>query len=115
LFNEEEILKEKRKRVITTLLDTAAGKHWYLQRFSKYSRIVRLVGWIRRFVTNSLNPNDKEKGELTVLEIEQAERRLLKMVQHEVFKDEEDPRVRLRTLDAFVDEEGLVRINTKIT
>jgi hypothetical protein len=115
LFNEEEILKEKRKRVITSLLDATTGTHWYLQHFSKYSWMVRLVGWIRRFATNSLNPNDKEKGELTVLEIEQAERRLLKMVQHEVFKGEEDARVRLRTLDTLVDEEGLVRVKTKIT
>jgi hypothetical protein len=115
LFNEEEILKEKRKKVVTTLLDTATGTHWYLQRFSKYSRIVRLVGWIRRFATNTLNPNDKGKGDLTVLEIKQAERRLLKIVQHEVFKDEEDTRVRLRTLDTFVDEEGLVRVKTKIS
>jgi translation initiation factor IF-3 len=50
-----------------------------------------------------------------VLETEQAERGLLKMVQHEVFKDEEDVRVRLKTLNTFIDEEGLVRVKTKIT
>jgi len=74
-----------------------------------------LVGWIRRFITNSLNPNDKEKGELTVPEIDEADRRLLKIVQQEVFEDEEDACVRLRTLDTFRDEESFVRVKIKIT
>ena len=108
-------MKEKKKRVIATLFDTTTNARRYLQHFSKYSRIVRLVGWIRRFITNSLNPNDKEKGELTVPEIEQAERRFFKIVQQEVFEDDEDACVGLRTLDTFRDEEGLVRVKTKIT
>lgn len=115
MFDEDEILKEKKKRVVTTLLDSTTKTRWYLQHFSKYSQIVRMVGWIRRFIWNSLNPNDRKKGELTVLEIEQAERRLLKIVQHEDFEDEEDACMRLRTLDTFKDEDGLVRVKTKIT
>ena len=48
-----------------------------------------------------------------MLEIEQAEQRLLKIVQHEAFEDEEDACMRLRTLDTFKDEDGLVRVKTK--
>ena len=57
----------------------------------------------------------RQKKGGTVLEIEQPERRLSKIVQHEAFEDEEDVCMRLRTLDTFKDEDGLVREKTKIT
>ncbi|GFY66035.1 DUF5641 domain-containing protein [Trichonephila inaurata madagascariensis] len=85
---------------------------WYLTRFSKYSRILRLVAWILRFAYNSRYHNSK-RGELTVNEIQIAEKKLLKPVQQESF-DDTVIQNKLKSLNVFTDNEGLMRLKTKI-
>lgn len=52
-------------------------------RFSKYSRLLRTVAWIRRFVSNS-----RVKEEETGLEIQNAEEWLISHVQEASFSEE---------------------------
>ena len=57
------------------------------ERFSKFSRLVRCVGWVRRFCLNCRN-RLKVKGRLTVSEIKEAEIVVLKLCQRLMTVDE---------------------------
>ncbi|KAG8175501.1 hypothetical protein JTE90_009135 [Oedothorax gibbosus] len=86
---------------------------WYCKYFSSYLKITRMVAWIKRFIYNCKKTNHvKLTGELTALEIHAAEKNLLKLVQRESFTSKEDKR--LAALDVYEDEQGLLRLKTKI-
>lgn len=73
---------------------------------------MRLVGWILRFRLNSSNPKARIKGELTSQEFKKAETKIVYMIQKECFYAES--KERLNTLETFEDEEGILRVKTKI-
>ncbi|GFT75690.1 uncharacterized protein NPIL_348541 [Nephila pilipes] len=85
---------------------------WYLNRFSKYSRILRLVAWILRFGYNSRYHKNKQ-GELSLDEIQIVEKKLLKLVQKDSF-DDTVTQNKLKRINAFIDNKGLMRLKTKI-
>ncbi|XP_015433580.1 PREDICTED: uncharacterized protein LOC107189534 [Dufourea novaeangliae] len=87
---------------------------WYERYFSTYHKIVRLVGWVSRFVTYCMNPPSAcMKGELCAREFSAAEIKLLKLVQQRCFKGVSDSR--LSSLNLCIDKDGLIRVTTKIT
>ncbi|XP_054717258.1 uncharacterized protein LOC129226652 [Uloborus diversus] len=108
-LDEEEVSRERRKQVIQAVTSTSQ-KRWYLRYFSKYFLIVRMISWIIRFVINCKTPKTKLTGELTVNEIDVAEKKLWKIVQEETFLKN----VKLKNLCTFVDQDGLIRLKTKI-
>lgn len=114
--DEEEVSKEKRKGIVaySSFVCTELEDKWYSRKFSKYSQILRMIAWMYRFIDNSRTANRKFTGELSVSEIEAAEKKLWKIVQREAFKEEES-RLQLKTLQTFLDNDGLVRLETKIT
>ena len=58
-------------------------------RFSKYSRLVRIVAWIRRFTSNSrVKEEERIDNPLTGLEIQIAEGWLISHVQETSFPEE---------------------------
>ena len=58
-------------------------------RFSKYSRLLRTVAWIRRFVTNSrVKEEERIDSPLTGLEMKNAENWLISHVQEAMFAEE---------------------------
>ena len=58
-------------------------------RFSKYSRLLRTVAWIRRFVCNSrVKEEERIDSPLTGLEIQNAEEWLISQVQEASFPEE---------------------------
>ena len=58
-------------------------------RFSKYSRLLRTVAWIRRFVSNSrVKEDERIDSPLTGLEIQNAEEWLVSHVQEASFPEE---------------------------
>ncbi|XP_055951562.1 uncharacterized protein LOC129987627 [Argiope bruennichi] len=86
-WNEEEIRKEKSKTTFILSNNEACGvANWYYRYFSNYDRIVRLVAWILRFKNNCKNITEKR---------------------HEEEK-------RLKTLQVFKDDLGIIRLKTKI-
>ncbi|KAG8176690.1 hypothetical protein JTE90_018419 [Oedothorax gibbosus] len=75
--------------------------------------MTRMVAWIKRFIYNCKKTNHvKLTGEPTALEIHAAEKNLLKLVQRESFTSKEDKR--LAALDVYEDEQGLLRLKTKV-
>ncbi|GFT72931.1 integrase_H2C2 domain-containing protein, partial [Nephila pilipes] len=77
--------------------------------FSTYSRNVRVVAWILRFIHNISNVN-KLRGNLVYEEFKKAENLVFKSMQLRSFQDEKF----LAKMQAFKDEEGLLRIRTKL-
>ena len=61
----------------------------YFSRFSKYSRLLRTVAWIRRFVSNSrVKEEERVDSPLTGLEMQNAEEWLISHVQEASFSEE---------------------------
>ncbi|GFS86858.1 probable 2-oxoglutarate dehydrogenase E1 component DHKTD1, mitochondrial [Nephila pilipes] len=73
------------------------------------SRNVRVVAWILRFIHNISNVN-KLRGNLVYEEFKKAENLVFKSMQLRSFQDEKF----LAKMQAFKDEEGLLRIRTKL-
>lgn len=114
-LDEDEILKEKKKSSILSLVsvnqDSSAG--WFYQRFSKYESIVKLVGWILRFVKNCrCDVQQRKKGDLDAEEYRAAEKQVIKLVQFESFVNEHNEK--LKALSAYKDTDGIIRLKTKI-
>jgi len=83
---------------------------WYLRKFSNYSKILRMIAWILRFV-NSCRKNYMCQTELCAKEIAAAELLLCKIAQQESSLRIGDPR--LRGLNTF-EENGIIRTKTLI-
>ncbi|GFU41264.1 integrase_H2C2 domain-containing protein [Nephila pilipes] len=73
------------------------------------SRNVRVAAWILRFIHNISNV-DKLRGNLVYEEFKKAENLVFKSMQLRPFQDEKF----LAKMQAFKDEEGLLRIRTKL-
>ncbi|GFV07574.1 integrase catalytic domain-containing protein [Trichonephila clavipes] len=72
----------------------------------KYESIVRLIAWILRFKHNCVRPKEKRHGELVTSEFQEAEEKLISLIQNECFSSESDDR--LKALQAFRDEKGIL-------
>lgn len=90
--DEEIVNQEKRKGIVSSLLSTEHDSNWYYVYFSRYSKIIRLLGWIKRFIFHCRQPLCKNKGELTVQELTNAEICLIKLIQQESFHGDSDKR-----------------------
>ena len=83
------------------------------ERYSKYSKILRIVAYIKRFLTNcKTDINSRNKAELSCTEIKSAEVTLLRVVQSENLKGLDDKINKQYTL--FTDDDGLIRLKSKI-
>ncbi|XP_044751642.1 uncharacterized protein LOC123311641 [Coccinella septempunctata] len=110
--NEEEINCERRKTVVSSL-PVSKDFVWYYKYFSKFSKIVKMVTWIKRFVNNSRKKNTEDSKFLTVDELEVSRKLVIRFIQEESFESVEDPK--LSSLCPFTDNQGLIRLRTKIS
>ncbi|UYV62942.1 hypothetical protein LAZ67_2002562 [Cordylochernes scorpioides] len=108
-IDEEEIIKEKRKTLQAHITLIVEANRWFLDRRSKYSLNIRIMAWVLRFLDNARRI-PTEKGNLKVIELERAERKLLKLVQQETFPGKQAPKNGLKTIKSV---EGLWRHNQK--
>ncbi|UYV69271.1 hypothetical protein LAZ67_6003057 [Cordylochernes scorpioides] len=108
-IDEEEIIKEKRKTVQAHTTLIVEANRWFLDRRSKYSLNIRIMAWVLRFLDNARRIRT-ERGNLKVIELERAERKLLKLVQQETFPGKQAPKNGLKTIKSV---EGLWRHNQK--
>ena len=112
LVPEEDVNKEKKKTAVVQLSCEEQNFTSELLYFSQYMKIVRMISWIQRFVSNSLPCKGKIKGELTFEEVQDAEGKLLRCIQKECFQSEGAKS--LEKMQTFKDEKGLIRIRTKL-
>ncbi|GFT29497.1 integrase catalytic domain-containing protein [Trichonephila clavipes] len=115
-YDEDEIENEKSKSPPSYTLtnsEICKNNNWYYNKFYRYESIVRLVAWIFRFKHNCVRPKEKRYGELVASEFQEAEEKLISLIQNESFSSESDDR--LKALQAFRAEKGIFRLKTKIT
>ncbi|GFS72765.1 integrase catalytic domain-containing protein [Trichonephila clavipes] len=105
--NEVEVNKERRA-IVTSMMNVQATdiKSDY---FSTYSRNNRVVAWMLSFI-HSVSNAIKLKGSLGYEEFKRAEVLVFKSMQSNAFQDER----LLAKMQAFRDEDGLLRIRTKL-
>ena len=86
-------------------------ENWFCK-FSSYEKLVRVTAWIKRFLFNTRNKNDRSlKSDLNFEEIVQAEITLLRSIQNSSFDGIEDQRI--KHLSPIIID-GLYRLKTKI-
>nr|XP_042910858.1 uncharacterized protein LOC107452376 [Parasteatoda tepidariorum] len=107
--NEEEVRLEIHNCSTLLLIENSEDFLYY---FSTYTRIIRMMSWILRFIHNSRDKTNFRKGELSVKELDEAERVSIKRMQGEVFTPQFINS--LKTLNVFTDENGINRVKTKL-
>ncbi|XP_042909407.1 uncharacterized protein [Parasteatoda tepidariorum] len=110
VVNEEEVNCEKRKGVTTSMINFEVTK-LLSSNISDYRKIVHTMVWVKRFLFNCKN-EERRKGDLSVKELEEAEKTTVYLIQQETFTGVSDKR--LKTLDVFIDEKRIYRLKTTV-
>ncbi|GFT44317.1 putative RNA-directed DNA polymerase from transposon X-element [Trichonephila clavipes] len=107
-----EVEREKRKVRLCNLVAVEGEIPWYAIKFSNFQSVIRFVSWMLRFVENVKKKREfREIGDLTIHEIEHAEKTLIKIVQAKFFPSENS----FPNMNVITDEEGIKRVKTRIT
>lgn len=111
--DDTEACKELRKTKTACNATTICMKEGMerLYYFSKYTKIIRMVAWILRFKNNTLHKELKKKGDISVEEYEDAEKKIIKLIQ---LSEEEYITEQKKSLNTYQDDDGLIRIKTKL-
>ncbi|KAF2895560.1 hypothetical protein ILUMI_10614 [Ignelater luminosus] len=97
--------------------DNSSNKNnneWHLRYFSRYTKLVIMFGWIRRFIHNAqVNVKLRKRGKLSARKFCEAEKTVLRFLQEESFSGDQDSRI--KDFRAYTDRDNLIRIKTLIT
>ncbi|GFT19054.1 uncharacterized protein NPIL_198371 [Nephila pilipes] len=111
-IDEKEVEIEKRKSVISannTELESISLQ--LARRFSRYSKMIRVMAWVLRFQPKAKDL--RKYTELTNEELLNAQKIIFRVVQKECYSNEET-RKHLRGLQVFEDEEGILRLKSRL-
>ncbi|GFU12878.1 integrase_H2C2 domain-containing protein [Nephila pilipes] len=111
-IDEKKVEIEKRKSVISannTELESIALQ--LARRFSRFSKMVRVMAWVLRFQPKAKDL--RKYSELTNEELLNAQKIIFRVVQKECYSNEET-RKNLRGLQVFEDEEGILRLKSRL-
>ncbi|GFS37935.1 uncharacterized protein NPIL_647141 [Nephila pilipes] len=107
---EEEI--EKRKSVISANNSDLESISLQLARkFSRFSKMIRVMAWVLRFQAKAKDL--RKYTELKIEELLNAQKIIFRVVQKECYSNEET-RKNLRGLQVFEDEEGILRLKSRL-
>ncbi|UYV63786.1 hypothetical protein LAZ67_2005619, partial [Cordylochernes scorpioides] len=102
-------LEIDRQVLVTTHVRTEVTP-WF-ERFSNFTKIVRINAWIRRFIRNTQKLSPSGMHSLQLSELEDAEKGIWKTVQQQVFSSRGDS---INGLMIIRDDFGLTRIKSKL-
>ncbi|GFT55901.1 integrase catalytic domain-containing protein [Trichonephila clavipes] len=95
-----------------------------LRKSNSYMKIVRIFSYVLRFSNNVNKRKLTLSGPLSATDIDQAETKLIRMVQEQVFlaeikslqsKGVISPNSKLRNLNPFIDSDGLLRVGGRLS
>ncbi|GFV18639.1 integrase catalytic domain-containing protein [Trichonephila clavipes] len=95
-----------------------------LRKSNSYMKIVRIFSYVLRFRNNVNKRKLTLSGPLSATDIDQAETKLIRMVQEQVFlaeikslqsKGVVSPNSKLRNLNPFIDSDGLLRVGGRLS
>lgn len=109
---DEAVVQAEKKKcsVSASLMSNVPSVPVYMTRVSGYSIIVSVMIYVFRFIDRVRKTKTCVSSQPTCEERNTAKRRLLRSIQVESKLD-----VKLKTLDVIKDEEGLLRVKTRIT
>ncbi|UYV80828.1 hypothetical protein LAZ67_19001892 [Cordylochernes scorpioides] len=102
-------LEIDRQVLVTTHVRTEVMP-WF-ERFTNFTKIVRINAWIRRFIRNTQKLSPSGMHSLQLSELEDAEKGIWKTVQQQVFSSRGDS---INGLMIIRDDFGLIRIKSKL-
>ena len=118
---------EERKSIAVHTAIIATTTLWEIsERYSSWSRLVRITAYLKRFIHNCFNKERRRVGPLTIEELQTSEHIWLKQHQQQFFMDDltelskkkEDQRLprssSLVRLAPFVDAHGLLRVGGRL-
>ncbi|XP_018376357.1 PREDICTED: uncharacterized protein LOC108769714 [Trachymyrmex cornetzi] len=108
-------IPELRKNICLT---TDVVDYSILQRYSSYSKLLHIVAWCLRF-----HPRNTYRGQLHINELEEAEIKIIKIIQTHSFSRELKELKRGRSvnktniaaLSPFIDENGIIRVGGRLS
>ncbi|UYV80331.1 hypothetical protein LAZ67_18002470 [Cordylochernes scorpioides] len=112
LFHSDRTLVnlEIDRQVLVTTHARTEVMPWF-ERFSNFTKIVRINAWIRRFIRNTQKLSPSGMHSLQLSELEDAEKGIWKTVQQQVFSSRGDS---INGLMIIRDDFGLIRIKSKL-
>ncbi|GFS46902.1 integrase catalytic domain-containing protein [Nephila pilipes] len=111
-IDEKEVEIEKRKSVISvnnTELESISLQ--LARRFSRFSKMIRVMAWVLRFQSKA--KDFRKYTEPTNEELLNVQKIIFRVVQKECYSNEET-RKNLRGLLVFEDEEGILRLKSRL-
>ncbi|GFS70441.1 uncharacterized protein NPIL_198891, partial [Nephila pilipes] len=111
-IDEKEVEIEKRKSVISannTELESISLQ--LARRISRFSKMIRVMAWVLHFQPKA--KDFRKYTELTNEELLNAQKIIFRVVQKECYSNEET-RKNLRGLQVFEDEEGILRLKSRL-
>lgn len=103
----KEVDSEKIKNIQTFVSKSYNSTDF--QYFSKYSQIIRMITWMLRFIHNCKRVSLKRYGTITHEECEEAENKLIRVIQEESFGNGENI-----NLEKFKDDHKIWRVKTRL-
>ena len=92
------------------------------ERIPKWMKLVHVIVYVTRFITNCKANKEKIKEFLSASEIKNSEEVIIKLVQQECFNEEytlllNNEKIkngRLKELSPFLDESGIIRVGGRL-
>ncbi|GFW82054.1 integrase catalytic domain-containing protein [Trichonephila clavipes] len=104
--DSEEVELEKKKLKVVNIDLSRDAPPWHLYAISDYSKMIRVFSWILRFVNKCTLLNGKCKdSELSQSEIENSEKKLIRLVQSYYLPDAKSSNY----IETYIDDEGILR------
>lgn len=113
-FNETLVFSECKKGVNLNLnvnLTVIPGGTKWFDKFSKFSKMVRVLSWVKRFIRNCQRQMVNKEPSLLVSEVQESKSTLLLLLQMESFPETGDV---VHGILTQRDQSGLRRVKTKI-
>ncbi|XP_071631880.1 uncharacterized protein [Temnothorax longispinosus] len=114
----ETVLPELKSTAVTLVMNETSN---VLMRFSTYSKLKRVIAQCMRWKQNALGT--KRTGPFIVEELDEAEKIIARLVQRDIFSQDYEALVagrnlssksKLRALDPFIDDRGLIRVGGRL-
>lgn len=123
LDSKEEASEACDTDTVLTVIEHVLAPLVAYERFSKFSRLVRTIAWMKRFIFNLRTLNCRSNNDLEQWELQESERFLFMSVQREAFAEEIKAlrsnksigkRSALYKLRPFLGDDGLLRIQGRL-
>ncbi|KAG1697911.1 hypothetical protein GQR58_005883 [Nymphon striatum] len=123
LIEENNCLDQENTSPSSTLTVQKSENILEIERWSSFTKIQRIVGWMFRFINNASKTKENKKGNLDFTEMNQAKLKLFSYVQNQEFSQEiktlkekniVEKKSSLIKLNPFIGQDNLLRIKGRL-